>query len=101
MPATPSPARDDDHTPAQRTRHAATYRLIVRLVNHAIGYGLTLSSQRDVALQARHLAETGHHDAFAAVASAIKNAWLHHKVSATNSGMKQTLKTYRPYVLRI
>lgn len=101
MQATPSPARDEDRTPAQRTRDAATYGLIVRLVNHAPGYGLTLSSQRAVDMQARHLLEPGKHDAVAAVASAIKNAWLRHTVSATNSGMKQNLKTYRPYVLRI
>lgn len=90
----------DDRTPPQRARDAATYDLIVGMANHAIGFGLTLSSLQAVTLQALHLAETGQHDAVAAIASAIKNAWLRHTVSATNSGMKQTMQTYRPCVGR-
>lgn len=70
------------------------------IANHGVGFGLTLASQRSVAEHALHLAESGQHDAVAAVSSAIKNAWLQHTVSATNSGLKQTMQTYRPCVQR-
>lgn len=94
------PASVDERTTSRRDRDSFTYSLIVGLDNHAIGFEMPVPKQRAVATRALHLAETGQHDAVAAVSSSIKNAWLRHSVRATNSGVKQTMKTYRPCFIR-
>lgn len=90
----------DDRTPAQRERDKVFYGHSVAIANHAAAFRLNYANTRAVVQQALHLPETNQRDGVAAVASVIGNNWQKHTDSATNSGKKQTMTTYRPCVAR-
>eukprot|EP00170_Pyropia_yezoensis_P001585 contig_6887_g1589 len=90
----------DDRTPAQRERDKVFYGNIVAIANNAAAFGLNYANTQAVVQQALHLAETNQRDGVAAVTSFIGNNWQTHTDSATNSGKKQTMTTYRPCVAR-